>query len=686
MNREKPRSLLWNWIIAAALGIGGAGSLATAFGLDFTVGTLLPILLFTGFFCFCGSFRRGFWPCLAATALFLLLFWKRLELPLQVEALAHYISRFYSSAYGWPTVSWSGQWLSNVPKDNAIAAIGCLVGLYAAFCVSRGRSSIPAALVAILPLAACIVVTDTVPESRFLFLFLFGLLLLVLTQSLRRRDPARSNRLAMGLCLPLLLALALLFQLVPQDGYTPPPEDLDDQIVSWFQSLATGDLFSGWFPGSKDDVNLEAVGPKAKQRTVIMEVTSFESGPLYLRGQAFDTYDGTSWSRSALAWRSDSDYPTGRKLGQIHIVTHTVHDVLYTPYNPEESYLDAMERGQVANTEKLREYDMIQWAPSANYFSGATGISQSAMSQYLQLPVDTLDWALDYLDQNLELGKTESNDATVEAIGALVRDSAEYSLQTPYMSSEYGDFVQWFLEDSDTGYCTHFASAAAVLLRAAGIPARYVTGYLVDAKANTAVTVRASDAHAWVEYWLPNHGWQVLEATPSGGGSPITPETEPAQPDVPDETTVPDETEPSETRPSATTPSGGSDQAPDRVKIDLSGVWKVLRSVFLTALILALILGQRILRLRLREKLRTAGSSNAQALFRWRETGYLCRLLRTEPPRELLVLAKKAKFSQHEISAGELARFETYRAAATLRLRQAGWYLQPVYRLILALY
>ena len=78
------------------------------------------------------------------------------------------------------------------------------------------------------------------------------------------------------------------------------------------------------------------------------------------------------------------------------------------------------------------------------------------------------------------------------------------------MPPEAEDFAVWFLEEGETGYCVHFATAATVLLRAAGVPARYVTGYMAPVEASTPTTVSADQAHAWRN--IMNPGW--------GPGSP----------------------------------------------------------------------------------------------------------------------------------------------------------------------
>jgi hypothetical protein len=76
--------------------------------------------------------------------------------------------------------------------------------------------------------------------------------------------------------------------------------------------------------------------------------------------------------------------------------------------------------------------------------------------------------------------------------------------------------VEHFLFVSQRGYCYYFASAAAVMLRASGVPARLVTGYLPgrwDPDAGRA-TVLARDYHAWVDVYFPGYGWIEFDPTP----------------------------------------------------------------------------------------------------------------------------------------------------------------------------
>jgi len=75
--------------------------------------------------------------------------------------------------------------------------------------------------------------------------------------------------------------------------------------------------------------------------------------------------------------------------------------------------------------------------------------------------------------------------------------------------------VDEFLFETRTGFCEHYASSFAVMMRMAGIPTRIVTGYLGGWHNTTGdyVLVRQSDAHAWTEVWLAGRGWTRVDPT-----------------------------------------------------------------------------------------------------------------------------------------------------------------------------
>ncbi|MCY1423529.1 Protein-glutamine gamma-glutamyltransferase [compost metagenome] len=87
-----------------------------------------------------------------------------------------------------------------------------------------------------------------------------------------------------------------------------------------------------------------------------------------------------------------------------------------------------------------------------------------------------------------------------------------YTLRPPATGPER---IDGFLFDTRRGFCEHYAGAMTFVLRAAGIPARVVTGYQggeLNPSGNY-LLVHQFDAHAWVEYWQPGRGWQSVDPT-----------------------------------------------------------------------------------------------------------------------------------------------------------------------------
>ena len=109
----------------------------------------------------------------------------------------------------------------------------------------------------------------------------------------------------------------------------------------------------------------------------------------------------------------------------------------------------------------------------------------------------------------------------VRAFESWIGANVVYDLDAP-TPPEGVDAVDDFLFSSRRGFCEQIASALAVMLRTQGVPARLATGYLPGERDRLSGVwkVRASDAHAWVEVWFPESGWQAFDPTaevPFGG-------------------------------------------------------------------------------------------------------------------------------------------------------------------------
>lgn len=112
-----------------------------------------------------------------------------------------------------------------------------------------------------------------------------------------------------------------------------------------------------------------------------------------------------------------------------------------------------------------------------------------------------------------ERARAGSDRAFVERVLGLFRDGGYvYSLTPPRLDL---DSVDDFLFRTRTGFCGHYASAFVTLMRAAGIPARVVTGYHGGEwnPIGQYLIVRQSDAHAWAEIWIDGRGWTRFDPT-----------------------------------------------------------------------------------------------------------------------------------------------------------------------------
>ncbi len=118
------------------------------------------------------------------------------------------------------------------------------------------------------------------------------------------------------------------------------------------------------------------------------------------------------------------------------------------------------------------------------------------------------------LAKEITAGCTNDYDRMV----AIIEYLSDYTYTiTPGSIPEGKDVVEYFLFESKQGYCTYFATAAAILGRCVGIPTRFVQGYLLDAGRVGnfgSYHVKEAQAHAWLEGYIEGVGWLTFEPTP----------------------------------------------------------------------------------------------------------------------------------------------------------------------------
>ena len=220
----------------------------------------------------------------------------------------------------------------------------------------------------------------------------------------------------------------------------------------------------------------------------------------------------------------------------IHSETYAADRTLFAPYALlaadlgapfPELYGDRL--GNVTSAEPLQEAYRVRSLlvqPGALSLLGAGNLAESDTSR-----PQAEDLALpNGLPQRVrELARQVTGAATApyeqaSLIDSYLRESYPYSLEASAPPAGR-DFVDYFLFDARTGYCTYYSSALAVMLRSLDIPTRWVTGYrvavpaAVQAQLGTGLPadldVRNSQAHAWVEAYIDGYGWLPFDPTPS---------------------------------------------------------------------------------------------------------------------------------------------------------------------------
>ena len=202
--------------------------------------------------------------------------------------------------------------------------------------------------------------------------------------------------------------------------------------------------------------------------------------------------------------------------------------------------------------------------------------AESAYAAYVQAHCSSLPENLSYLQEkfDLELETKESADPKEAeknwekiktAVVSELAGNYEF-VREPEAVPEGKDFVEWFLKESKEGNSVHFAAAATMLLRACGMPARYVVGYAAPASlfkgqedGSYQAVLEDDNAHAWAEVYREGIGWTVVEATPGfaalvteSDGASGQKEKEADSPDTPGEAFYQEDT------PEAETPGIGS--------------------------------------------------------------------------------------------------------------------------------
>jgi transglutaminase-like putative cysteine protease len=168
-----------------------------------------------------------------------------------------------------------------------------------------------------------------------------------------------------------------------------------------------------------------------------------------------------------------------------------------TTLNPGESYT-VTSRVVDGSTDELR--------------TAGTDYPDGVAERYTQLPESTPDRVATRAANVTAAADAETPYEKAAAIEAHLESSKRYSLT---VERPEGDVADAFLFEMDAGYCTYFATTMVTMLRAEGVPARFVTGYTPGERVDGEFVVRGLDSHAWVQVYVPEEGWVRFDPTPA---------------------------------------------------------------------------------------------------------------------------------------------------------------------------
>ena len=344
--------------------------------------------------------------------------------------------------------------------------------------------------------------SQSIPTALFM---LFTLLVIMATWvhlhtgDLKLKPRLRLAGVLLLQAIPLSLILFVLFPRVqgplwgmPQDAY------------------ASSGLSDTMSPGSLSKLSLN----DAVAFRVTFNGTVPPRDQMYWRGPVLWDFDGSTWTRGHNATLLPPELDDAAS-----VVDYTV---TLEPHN--KRWLFALDMpGKLSITADLApDFQWLSRNPvnariryqASSFLSYRANLEEPPpqMRRALALPRGfnpqarklAADWRAQYPDDDAAIVRA--------VLGHFNRGGFEYTLEPPLLGA---NGVDEFLLQTKQGFCEHYAGSFVFLLRAAGVPARVVTGYQgseYNALGHYYI-VRQSDAHAWAEAWLPERGWVRYDPT-----------------------------------------------------------------------------------------------------------------------------------------------------------------------------
>jgi transglutaminase-like putative cysteine protease len=402
---------------------------------------------------------------------------------------------------------------------------------------STNRDYLFLKVIAFLELLAACIVSGSVNFFVFLLLFLvLGVATFASSEIRQSRQrvqpstmqsgagvPARLIAIVLCVSLSILVITAGLFFFLPRTARAA-----FQHFVSHRYHLV----------GFSNHVTLGEIGEVKKENVPVMHVKmdhpEDRSLALKWRGVALAEFNGRAWFNRPVAGqimqpdregqlRLDDETPDdgrGRYISYAVYLNDLAQDALFFAGTPQYIRIDSLvvrrpfgnysAQFSDSRTVAYQVYSRMEMPPTDE--TQIKPLPPEMRAAYLQLPrTDSRIWEL---AENI-VGAETSPARQAQLVRNYLITHYDYTLELP--PAEPADPLAFFLFHRKKGHCEYFASSMAVMLRMLQIPSRVVTGFQsgVYNPISGSQLIRTSDAHSWVEAWLPGRGWVTFDPTPS---------------------------------------------------------------------------------------------------------------------------------------------------------------------------
>lgn len=315
------------------------------------------------------------------------------------------------------------------------------------------------------------------------------------------RHTLRKGGVMVLQALPLMLLLFVLFPRIPGPLWGLPAD----------AGAARSGLSDRMSPGD--------IASLIESDEIAFRVTFFGNVPppaaRYWRGPVFDNFDGRTWEEGFVTL-SPGHGPVVETLDDpiryaLTLEPHRARwlmalDMPHAETFPEDAFLGR--EGTLLARRNVIERRRYELTSSTRYRLSPT-LTNAA--RYQRLP-GTFNPRTQALADKLRAEHQDDAELARAVLRMFREQPFVYTLQPPLLGRHS---VDEFLFDTRRGFCEHYSSAFTVLMRAAGIPARVVTGYQGGQRNDIGgyYVVRQSDAHAWAEIWIEGQGWIRVDPT-----------------------------------------------------------------------------------------------------------------------------------------------------------------------------